>query len=294
MTKADTQMTDDIYSVVGALGNLGDTIESTVTNNPGILDELKNANTSLDMSAIFSVMEGMPKALEERNLEEIQNISNYDAQYGKLAELLNSQQSSGSESDKITSAVLLSYIRHHLLTANIQQQSFSTSDKRNNRDKCGSHNYNSITKTFDVVEGGKYIEGDPSVKFYNDLNTLVQAQFQTNYYQMRRDAELRKRYVEGSTESLQQMSEQQQVTISLLTQMSDYLNEQVGEYSGVYDSLNTLIDTQKRKVGFEADDVQKLSQWGRGCHIVFWCVIAFLVLMVIVEKFEYIARATAA
>lgn len=254
-----------------------------------LFQDLQNAERSVSIIAAQSA--DTPRNVAKTNLELSANVANSNAQYAKLAEYLQSRQATGTTQEQITNAMLVSYITHHMLELGLTD--VSTYDQETAKDTCGTHTYNKLTDTYQEVDS-HYVQGDPERLFFKDMSNLIHNQLKTNFVQMKQDAELRERYVKGTSQSLQQMSDQQQTTIALLTQLSEYVNEQVGEYSGVYERLSTLIDTYKRKAGFKAADVQTLSNAGRWCRIAFWTAVAFLMLMVIVEKFEYIARATAA
>ena len=129
-------------------------------------------------------------------------------------------------------------------------------------------------------------------KFYQMLALLLNNQIKQNYLQMYQDAVLRIQYVLGSFYTLHQVVQQQNTSIDLLTQLSEYVNEQVTEYSTVYEQLSTLIATQERKITFQTDDMQTLEGWQYWCKVGFWGLVVFFVLMVIVDHMMDISRFT--
>lgn len=126
----------------------------------------------------------------------------------------------------------------------------------------------------------------------NFLTIHLETQFNKNHSNMEADANLRIRAQETALKNAQLTHTQQSASLAMLEQLSDYVNEQVGEYSAVYERLNTLIDTQKRKSTFQAGDVQTLDRWRFWCRVTFWSLISFVVVMVALDQFTDLSAFT--
>lgn len=272
-TVARNEMSNDL----SALKSLTKRLESAGMNNE-LVNSLSKADVSLSqLAADTTNTDG--NFFASNNIDVLDAIEQHDVQYGKLYEYLQRTQAVATPQQKITNALIMAYIHTHILNPETSEYGLRETGLPN-----------SLTS----VSGAQYADVPAQSKFMNVLQSLVHSQFKTNFNQMHQDAELRLSFVEGNSRMLKQTSEQQHMTISLLTQLSDYVNEQVSEYSAVYDKLSTLIDTQKRKSTFQSADVQTMTRWSYWCNVAFWIAVCVILLMVVVDKFDYIEKATAA
>lgn len=240
----------------------------------------------------------------EQNIKTFENAMNHNESYQKLFRVLHKSLSTATPSLRVTYVLVMTYLTTHYFNLKVIGDGHIT-----------------ITADFDV-EKSQYSKGcDPQLthdkviqedrvrqyileetpaeslpaardKFYNMLALLLNNQIKRNYLQMYQDAVLRIQYVLGSFYTLNQVVQQQNTSIELLTQLSEYVNEQVTEYSTVYEQLNMLIATQERKITFQTDDMQTLEGWQYWCKVGFWGLVVFFVLMVIVDHMMDISQFT--
>ena len=235
----------------------------------------------------------------QANAEITRDASDHNITYNNLYQLLQQslQHNTTPMPQQVTYLLIMAYLMTHLFqlkshkSANPVDDFTYTSPSYHCKDKTRKQHTFQI---YDYALSETLQTSPPEMasKFYHLLALLVHAQLETNYYQMYQDAVLRIQYVLGSFYTLNRVEQQQQTSIDLLTQLSDYVNEQVTEYSSVYERLHTLIDTQNRKITFQAGDVQTLERWQFWCKVAFWGLVVFFVLMVIVDSAMDISRFT--
>ena len=238
----------------------------------------------------------------EKNLETFEDAMNHNESYQKLFRVLHQSLNTATPSLRVTYVLVMTYLSTHYfnlkridggqitITADFNEVQTKYSD-------CGVPKTSSFTPTTHVREF--ILQETPAedlstarVKFYHMLALLLNHQIQQNYLQMYQDAVLRIQYVLGSFYTLHQVVQQQNTSIELLTQLSEYVNEQVTEYSTVYEQLSTLIATQERKITFQTDDIQTLELWQFWCKVGFWVLVVFFVLMFIVDHMMDISQFT--
>lgn len=297
------------------LRQYGNTLSSDVGSMENLSRTLVESGASADVSSMFQkAMESsasinqatmssdnpMNYVFDAVNYLQLDEIEDHDVKYEALYALLQrAQHALQHPLDQVTHALLLAYIHTHLLTPTTTTQSFSFPDgvTRGSSSSCSSSPDSFMVQFknvyYEMVTGATALEVPAKDKFMVVLAGLVYAQFQTHYNRMHQDAVLRVRYALNTTQTLAQMYVQQKTSITLLRQLLDYVNDQVGEYSEVYERLNTLMDTQKRKSTFLAADVQTLDRWQVWCRAIFWFLVVFFVLMVLVDHYTDLSRFTA-
>lgn len=230
-----------------------------------------------------------------------QDAFDHNLTYTSIHSLLSQMVQNDTSMDiptKITFSLILIYIQTHLFkvvsSPGVGIGSYDIPGTTAGH--CGATTDKSTKKEileYALSETTQYDTGQIRTKFYSALNLLIHAQLETNYNQMYMDAVLRIQYVLGSFRTLFQVVQQHQTTIDLLRQLSDYVNEQVVDYSSVYERLNTLIDTHHRRITFQTGDMQTLERWQFWCIVVFWGLVVFFGLMVMVDYATDISRFTA-
>ena len=233
------------------------------------------------------------------NEQTYETVQNHNASYHTLYELLNMTYPKATPSLRVTYQLLMVYLITHYFKLGSSKHTieYSAIFQENNPVSCKPDKTVDETKLKDLTE---YVFSvSPAMhwyvarsKFYTMLALLLNNQIKQNYLQMYQDAVLRIQYVLGSFYSLNQVVQQQHTSIELLTQLSEYVNEQVTEYSTVYEQLSTLIATQERKITFQTDDMQTLEGWQYWCKVGFWGLVVFFVLMVIVDHMMDISQFT--
>ena len=244
------------------------------------------------------------------NQQILENAMEHNESYQKLNTVLQKSLSTATPSLRVTYILVMIYLTTHYfrltqrdgptLTFEIDENGKRQSDRFSycNLDTPGTDGKSSKYPTDNTVMEF-ILEETPDMKlplartkFYHMLALLLNHQIKRNYLQMYQDAVLRIQYVLGSFYTLNQVVQQQNTSIELLTQLSEYVNEQVTEYSTVYEQLSTLIATQERKITFQTDDMQTLEGWQYWCKVGFWGLVVFFVLMVIVDHMMDISQFT--
>lgn len=227
--------------------------------------------------------------------------NNHNVTYQNVYNLLRQAIEKGSDylpmSEQITYHLIMTYLHTHLFNVTSHRTKVGTVTVPT-FSSCNSLGVEDISehvrKIYEYSMSESLIENEDEIKnkFNHGFSLHVLRQLETNYKQMQQDAVLRIQYVLGSFYTLNQVEQQQQTSVDLLTQLSDYVNEQVTEYSSVYERLHTLIDTQNRKITFQTSDVHTLERWQFWCRVAFWGLVVFFVLMVIVDSTMDISRFT--
>lgn len=275
--------------------------------NQAIIGSLSNNfNSSFKTAAEFGDSKAETELIKnfEQNITTFENAMNHNESYQKLFRVLHKSLSTATPSLRVTYVLVMTYLTTHYfnlkeigdghitITADFDVENYQYSkgcDPKLTHDK--------VIPEVPVMEfileetpaGSLSVARD---KFYHMLALLLNNQIKRNFLQMYQDAVLRIQYVLGSFYTLHQVVQQQNTSIELLTQLSEYVNEQVTEYSTVYEQLSTLIATQERKITFQTDDMQTLEGWQYWCKVGFWGLVVFFVLMVIVDHMMDISQFT--
>ena len=125
-------------------------------------------------------------------------------------------------------------------------------------------------------------------KFKTILEDDIKRQQNIHLVSLQLDQLLKMVYLHQETELLDNMLEQQNALVRGLSDWSDYLDQQTHEYAEMYEKMDALISTQRRKSSFTVRDIQSLEKWTYGSRVMFWILIAFGVFMVIVNNFTSI------
>ena len=133
-------------------------------------------------------------------------------------------------------------------------------------------------------------EGKEQIRLYVMSN--IQRQQDIHLVSLQLDLLLKRMYLHQETELLDTMLEQQEALVRGLSDWSDYLDQQTHEYAEMYEKMDALISTQRRKSSFTVRDIQSLEKWTYGSHVVFWILVASGFLMVIVYNFTSIQKVT--
>ena len=97
-------------------------------------------------------------------------------------------------------------------------------------------------------------------------------------------------YLQQETELLDSMLEQQDALVRGLSDWSSYLDQQTQEYVEMYDKMDSLISTQRRKSSFTVRDIQSLDQWTYWSQVVFWILLASCGMMVVVHNYSAVNK----
>ena len=241
----------------------------------------------------------------EENIKTFEDAMNHNESYQKLFRVLHQSLSTATPSLRVTYVLVMTYLATHYfnlkridggqitITADFNEEQTTYSEYCGvSKVKSSSFTPTKHVREFILQETPAEDLSAARVKFYHMLALLLNNQIKRNYLQMYQDAVLRIQYVLGSFYTLNQVVQQQNTSIELLTQLSEYVNEQVTEYSTVYEQLSTLIATQERKITFQTDDMQTLEGWQYWCKVGFWGLVVFFVLMVIVDHMMDISQFT--
>lgn len=135
-----------------------------------------------------------------------------------------------------------------------------------------------------------YLNDDGLTKLMYYVQNDIQRQQNIHLVSLQLDILLKMVYVHQETELLDSMLEQQDALVRGLSDWSDYLDQQTNEYAEMYEKMDALISTQRRKSSFTVRDIQSLEKWTYGSHVVFWILVASCLLMVIVYNFTSIQK----
>lgn len=296
-------MADQISSQVASIVNNSKLDDNVAGDDFSIIMNAGSAVENNARSLALAMSSGSSKGSFEKilkkmkvNAETTRDAIDHNTTYTNLYQLLQqSLQNPTPMPQQVTYLLIMAYLMTHLFRlkshpgANPVGAYTYTTQSHHCKDKTRQH---AEIYDYALSETLEMSTAEMASKFYHLLALLVHTQLETNYYQMYQDAVLRIQYVLGSFYTLNQVEQQQQTSIDLLAQLSDYVNEQVTEYSSVYERLHTLIDTQNRKITFQAGDVQTLERWQFWCRVAFWGLVVFFVLMVIVDSAMDISRFT--
>ena len=123
----------------------------------------------------------------------------------------------------------------------------------------------------------------------------IQAQHEVNMALLNIDYIARQEYLRQQHTLIQSMVSQQQTLIQSLNDWSHYMNQRANEYAQLYEKMNVIVNTTKRKDVFEVKDLRSLDGWNRVATNIFWVLMVVLLVMVVVQyQSELTAMATRA
>lgn len=100
------------------------------------------------------------------------------------------------------------------------------------------------------------------------------------------DLVVKETHLAEELELVQNMVTQQDALLQGLEDWSQYLDQQTQEYVDLYEKLDTLISTQRRKSAFTVSDVRSLEGWTSTMHVVFWVLVAAFLVMAVVHNYS--------
>ena len=131
----------------------------------------------------------------------------------------------------------------------------------------------------------KVTDADAERKFVDLLKQDLQAQHDVNVRLLEIDHIARKQYLEEQLRLVEHMVAQQFTLIQSLKDWSHYMNQRADEYSKLYERLNVVMNTTKRKDVFEVKDLRALDGWNRFLTNVFWTVVVLFVVLIVVQHY---------
>jgi hypothetical protein len=142
-----------------------------------------------------------------------------------------------------------------------------------------------VTEGF-VKETG-YELTDSGVKlFANVLYLDAMRQQNVHLLLLQLDLVVKETHLAEELELVQNMVTQQDALLQGLEDWSQYLDQQTQEYVDLYEKLDTLISTQRRKSAFTVSDVRSLEGWTSTMHVVFWVLVAAFLVMAVVHNYS--------
>lgn len=130
--------------------------------------------------------------------------------------------------------------------------------------------------------------GEISALFMKGTNADIDAQHDVNLTLLDVEFQARKQYLAGQLSLIESMVLQQEALIQSLGDWSNYLDQQAQEYSEIYERLNVLMNTNKRKDVFEVKDLNSLDKWNTLTVNVFWVLLVILIVMIVVQNYSSI------
>lgn len=122
-------------------------------------------------------------------------------------------------------------------------------------------------------------------RFMDALKLDIKAQHDVNVSLMEIDHTVRKEYLQEQLNLVESMVDQQEVLIQSLSDWSHYMDQRADEYSQMYERLDVVTNTTKRKDVFEVQDLRALDGWNRFLTNVFWVLLVLLLVMVVVQHY---------
>ena len=124
--------------------------------------------------------------------------------------------------------------------------------------------------------------------FMKGTNADIDAQHDVNLTLLDVEFQARKQYLAGQLSLIESMVLQQEALIQSLGDWSHYLDQQAQEYAEIYERLNVLMNTNKRKDVFEVKDLQSLDKWNTITVNAFWVLLVILIVMIVVQNYSSI------
>ena len=128
-------------------------------------------------------------------------------------------------------------------------------------------------------------EDEATNRFMDALKLDIKAQHDVNVSLMEIDHTVRKEYLQEQLRLVGSMVDQQEVLIQSLSDWSHYMDQRADEYSQMYERLDVVTNTTKRKDVFEVQDLRALDGWNRFLTNVFWVLLVLLLVMVVVQHY---------
>lgn len=287
-------------------GNFSE-IESAIQTVSGNVQELegKGADTTL-MKSLLSVSKAMKSNLETINqpssdqTTEITPGEQSDFIYRTYLDRINKAIPHLSNLDKLARLkhdIKLEQIYITLLNGKYEEQSTTRTELEckidNNEAILSTKTETTPTKsnTFRNNNDPPTLTDDEGISVLTRIiNTDITRQQKIHLLSLQSDLMLKMVYLQQETELLDSMLEQQDALLRGLSDWSDYLDQQTNEYAEMYEKMDALISTQRRKSSFTVRDIQSLEKWTYGSHVMFWILIASGLLMVIVYNFTSIKK----
>jgi hypothetical protein len=123
-------------------------------------------------------------------------------------------------------------------------------------------------------------------EFIRVLLLDIEAQHDVNKNLMQMDFEARKAYLDNQIKLISDMVEQQTVLAQSLKDWSHYMDSRADEYAKLYERLEVVTNTTKRRDVFETNDLHALDGWNRLMTNVFWLLLVVLLVMVVVQHYS--------
>ena len=123
--------------------------------------------------------------------------------------------------------------------------------------------------------------------FMDGVIADIDAQHDVNSTLLDIEYQARKQYLDGQFALIESMVLQQDALIQSLGDWSNYLDQQAQEYSELYERLNILMNTNKRKDVFEVNDLNSIDKWNKIIVNSFWVFLTILIVMIVVQNYTY-------
>jgi len=130
-------------------------------------------------------------------------------------------------------------------------------------------------------------------EFIRVLLLDIEAQHDVNTHLMQMDFEARRAYLENQTKIITDMVEQQTVLAQSLKDWSHYMDSRADEYAKLYERLEVVTNTTKRRDVFETKDLRALDGWNQLMTNVFWLLLVVLLVMVVVQHYTELSSMAA-
>ena len=93
-------------------------------------------------------------------------------------------------------------------------------------------------------------------------------------------------HLEQEEELIDNMIEQQDTLLRAMQDWVSYLDSRTKEYVTLYEKLDLLISTQRRKSGFTIKDIRSLNAWNDVTRHSFWILLLILIVILCVHQFQ--------
>lgn len=137
-----------------------------------------------------------------------------------------------------------------------------------------------------VKENGYELTHPGVTLFANVLYLDAMRQQNVHLLLLQLDLVVKETHLAEELELVQNMVTQQDALLQGLEDWSQYLDQQTQEYVDLYEKLDTLISTQRRKSAFTVSDVRSLEGWTSTMHVVFWVLVAAFLVMAVVHNYS--------
>lgn len=175
-------------------------------------------------------------------------------------------------------------IAHNFAIENLwmQCESGQQSKMEQSREKiCSGDSYTYTNTSTNTTE--ELTASEVETLFLELIRKDIQAQHEVNMALLNIDYIARQEYLRQQHTLIQSMVSQQQTLIQSLNDWSQYMNQRANEYSQLYEKMNVIVNTTKRKDVFEVKDLRSLDGWNRVATNTFWVLMVVLLVMVVVQ-----------